>query len=125
MAGTAGTRFLYAAPRAFAEGKAALNAEVISGDAGTTCLAAPLSTNVWKDVMLLPSCAHLTWVLLRKRSTKETLARAGPGMEKLPCFFLKFFGFFFQLVFFSFSLGFLCSFLGPSIEGLECVLSLV
>ena len=67
-----------------------MNAEVISGEAGTTCLAAPLSTIVWKDVMLEPSCAHLTWVELRKRSTNEMLASAGPGIEKLPCFFLFF-----------------------------------
>ena len=84
MTGTAGTRLLYAAPRDLAEGSAALNADVISGEAGTTCLAAPLSTIVWNVVMLDPSWAHLTWVELRNLSTKEMLARAGPGMEKLP-----------------------------------------
>ena len=90
MAGTAGTRFLYAAPRDWAEGSAALNAEVISGEAGTTCLAAPLSTKVWKVEMLEPSWAHLTWVELRNLSTNEMLARAGPGMEKLPCWLVVF-----------------------------------
>ena len=34
--------------------------------------------------MFEPSWAHLTWVELRNLSTKEMLARAGPGMEKLP-----------------------------------------
>ena len=86
MAGTAGTRLLYAAPSDLADGSAAWNADLISGDAGRTSLAAPLSTMFWKLVMLLPSWAHLTWVELRNLSTKEMLARAGPGIEKLPCF---------------------------------------
>lgn len=41
--------------------------------------------------MLEPSWAHLTCVELRNLSTKETLARAGPGMEKLPCLVFWFF----------------------------------